>query len=337
MDWSETARAGYRKLWGEMTVNASHADDARKAAATIVTGRDKYRAVEAATGVPWWWIGIAHQMEGGCNFKTHLHNGDSLARRTVQRPAGRPADGNPPFTWEASAQDALRLKELHKERDWSISKALYNLERYNGFGYVGRGINSPYIWSFSNLYRAGKYVRDGVWNSTAVSGQCGAAVILRTLIDTGVLRMDLDRILDAAEPAIAAVATATIGPVGGVLAHGAIDVIQEMTPDEAPSSVVAGRATTALPVPVPPPSTGGVLIDTKANLVSMGVAIVLFVIFYMKLRDVQAAQSIADAVAPTITAIITLVGGGAMAWLQHRVTALSNANTILALAGGKRG
>ena len=36
----------------------------------------RYDQVANATGVPWYVIGIIHEMEGGLNFTTHLHNGD---------------------------------------------------------------------------------------------------------------------------------------------------------------------------------------------------------------------------------------------------------------------
>jgi hypothetical protein len=56
------------------------------------------------------------------------------------------------------------------------------MERYNGFGYRAHGINSPYLWSYSNQYHAGKFVSDGVYSPTAVSGQCGAMPIFKSLM-----------------------------------------------------------------------------------------------------------------------------------------------------------
>jgi hypothetical protein len=55
------------------------------------------------------------------------------------------------------------------------------MERYNGFGYRAHGINSPYLWSYSPQYHAGKFVSDGVYSPTAVSGQCGAMPIFKSL------------------------------------------------------------------------------------------------------------------------------------------------------------
>lgn len=187
MQFTEMARTGYSKLFTSMVINEQRKAISTRIGTDIIRNKSRYSAVEGETSVPWWWIGVVHSMEAGLNFATHLHNGDPLTARTVHRPAGRPAGGIPPFRWENSAADALRLKELHRECDWSIPKALYNFERYNGFGYVARGVNSPYLWSFSNLYGHGKYVRDGVWDANAVSQQCGAAVLLKTLINLGVV------------------------------------------------------------------------------------------------------------------------------------------------------
>jgi lysozyme family protein len=119
-------------------------------------------------------------MEASLNFQTHLHNGDSLTERTLHEPKNRPERGSPPFTWEESAKDALTLEHLDQWHDWSLAGILYRLERYNGFGYRRRHppVSTPYLWSFSNFYTSGKYVRDGVFSETAVSDQCGAAVLL---------------------------------------------------------------------------------------------------------------------------------------------------------------
>jgi lysozyme family protein len=37
-------------------------------------------------------------------------------------PAGRPAAGSPPFTWEQSAADALELAGIASVKDWSVPR-----------------------------------------------------------------------------------------------------------------------------------------------------------------------------------------------------------------------
>jgi len=149
----------------------------------ISANKARYQALEKQTGVPWTFIGIIHYRESNCSFSRHLHNGDPLTARTVRVPKGRPATGNPPFTFEQSAIDAIKLKGLDAWRDWSVSGMLYQLESYNGFGYRTKGINSPYLWSYSQFYTKGLYVSDGVYDANAVSQQAGAAVILRKVLD----------------------------------------------------------------------------------------------------------------------------------------------------------
>src|SRR4030095_4461647 len=137
--------------------------------------------VANAPSVPWYVIGIIHEMEGGLNFSTHLHNGDPLTARTVQVPAGRPPTGGRPLPVEESAIDALTLEAFHSVKLWTIERIAYQLEAYNGWGYRSRntGVNTPYLWSATSNYRKGKFVRDGVFDPNAVSGQIGAMALLR--------------------------------------------------------------------------------------------------------------------------------------------------------------
>jgi lysozyme family protein len=153
----------------------------------ILQSQTRYARVATQSGVPWYVIAVIHNMECGLSFAKHLHNGDSLERRTVNIPVGRPKTGKPPFAWEVSALDALEYDGLTRWNDWSIGGICYKLEDYNGWGYRAHKINSPYLWSYSNLYRSGKYVADNKWSDKAVSRQCGAAVILRGMSERGVV------------------------------------------------------------------------------------------------------------------------------------------------------
>jgi len=147
----------------------------------ITANQARYESVAAASGVPWQVIAAIHNMEASLSFTKHLHNGDPLSARTVQVPAGRPVSGSPPFTWEESAVDALAYDKLTAWTDWSLAGTLYKLEGYNGWGSRGKDINTPYLWSFCQHYTSGKYIADHVWSDTAVSKQCGAALILKAL------------------------------------------------------------------------------------------------------------------------------------------------------------
>ncbi|HEX9282039.1 MAG TPA: hypothetical protein VF878_06175 [Candidatus Udaeobacter sp.] len=147
----------------------------------ILHFKNLYAPIAAQSTVPWYVIAVIHNMECGLDFTKHLHNGDSLKRRTVNEPEGRPKTGQAPFTFGVSALDALEYDGFTAWSNWSIGGICYKLEGYNGWGYRAQKINSPYLWSYSNLYTSGKYIADKKWSKTAVSRQCGAAVILRRM------------------------------------------------------------------------------------------------------------------------------------------------------------
>jgi lysozyme family protein len=151
--------------------------------------RRRYEEVAAKLKIPWYFLGITHALEGSFNFGAHIHNGDPLRAKTIHVPRGRPVPWNPPSDWVASAKDAMTLKKFHEETDWSLAHLLYRFEAYNGFGYRGRGINTPYLWSFSNQYTRGKYVADGRYDANAVSKQCGAAVLVKELAERGIITL----------------------------------------------------------------------------------------------------------------------------------------------------
>jgi len=177
----------YNDLFNSCEVNAGHASELEGIILRITAFQDRYQAVTNPSSVPWFVIAIIHNMECSLRFDQHLHNGDPLTARTVDDPAGRPKTGQPPFAWEVSALDALQYDGLTTWPDWSVGGICYKLEGYNGWGYRSHGINSPYLWSYSNLYTSGKYISDGKWSDAAVSRQCGAAVILRRMVEHGAI------------------------------------------------------------------------------------------------------------------------------------------------------
>ena len=183
--------AEYRDLFHACPIRPERAAETARLARRLAepTRKTRYVAVGADLGVPWHVVGILHLLESGGDFTRHLHNGDPLAGRTVHVPKGRPAAGQPPFSWEESALDALALAGLDVWEDWSLAGTAYVFEGYNGFGYRRRApaIHSPYLWSFTTAYASGKYVADGVWSATATSRQCGAMALLRALIEAGLV------------------------------------------------------------------------------------------------------------------------------------------------------
>ena len=189
MYYFQDTELGYRNLWS--TAGLVNADQLKveQACDIIYEHRDEYRETAflvgdkyGTTGPPWVMIGALHMRESSCDFDCHLHNGDPLTARTTHVPAGQPETGSPPFTWEESAIDALSMPphELGKVVNWNIERILYECERYNGWGYMGK-CNSPYIWACTTHYTGGKYVADGVFDPDAWDSQVGCAAIFKVL------------------------------------------------------------------------------------------------------------------------------------------------------------
>ena len=184
-------RAEYEQLFNSCVIRPERAAVVLGLVNKLVANKARYQAVAKASGVPWHFVAVVHNMESGQRFDRHLHNGDPLTARTVQVPKGYPRTGTPPFSWEFSAADALALEGLSGSTDWSLAGTLYRLELYNGWGYRNHHPEtlSPYLWSFSNHYISGKYVKDGVWSPTAKSEQCGGAVLLRRMAELGHIKL----------------------------------------------------------------------------------------------------------------------------------------------------
>lgn len=183
VNFSEALRLEYENLYNTMEINVSRLGIVETNINDILKNKAYYEDVGNSLEIPWFFIAAIHSMESNRNFKAHLHNGDPLSARTRQVPKGRPLKGTPPFTWEESALDALTMKGLDKISEWNLGRILYELENYNGWGYrlYHQHVLTPYLWSFSNHYKSGKYVADGRWSDTAVSQQIGAAVLIRRL------------------------------------------------------------------------------------------------------------------------------------------------------------
>lgn len=171
---------GYTNMYNSMQFTKSTAIN--RAANKIIKYKDTYKKVEDATGVPWYWVGVIHMRESSNNFRGVLHNGDRIigtGRKTYRVPKGR----GPFNSWYEAAIDALKLKGLQRIKSWSVSRMLYEAERFNGWGYTWRGVNSPYVWGGTNHQQPGKYIRDGVWSKTAWDRQLGIAPVLYRIIE----------------------------------------------------------------------------------------------------------------------------------------------------------
>lgn len=170
----------YADMYSIAQIRPEKLAEVKWVATKIRANKARYEAVATAIGCPWYVVGVIHFMEGGGKFTTHLHNGDPLTAKTVNVPKGRPA-GNPPFSWEFSAIDALTLTGWKDTANASMQVILDKLEAYNGLGYKRKKVPSPYLWSFTQFYTKGKYVADGKYDMNAVSKQPGVVAIMKEL------------------------------------------------------------------------------------------------------------------------------------------------------------
>lgn len=214
----DAAQKGYAKLWSTISIKAG-ADDANSTrfANKIIAGEAQYKAVEAATGWPWFFVGAIHMRESGCDFKGVLHNGEKIIgtqRKTKLVPKGR----GPFKTWVAAAIDAIQTHaSLYAGRVWCPALMGYVSEGFNGWGYTGKGVNSPYVWAGSNHEQTGKYVADHVWDKNFDDPQLGTMTVLKRLSE---LRPDVAEALAENHKAPMSNTTKTVGGLGGLVVAG---------------------------------------------------------------------------------------------------------------------
>jgi len=166
------------RRWAQAKPTRNFAAVANRLAAS--TAKARYQAVSAKTGVPWFFIAVAHEREASQNWNSQLGQGDPLGAVSVHVPKGR----GPFKTWEDGAVDALVncAPFAARNHDWSVGGTLTMLELYNGLGYAAKGRPSPYIWSGTDQYVSGKYVRDGVYDPNVVDQQLGCAGLIMAMM-----------------------------------------------------------------------------------------------------------------------------------------------------------
>lgn len=153
----------------------------------LVAAKERYQTVAQRTGIPWPFIAVTHQRESSQNWSGSLAQGDPWNQKSTHVPAGR----GPFSSWEEAAYDALVNCAPHaaRNKDWSIGGILTLLERYNGLGYFNGPVKgrypsqpSPYIWSGTDQYSRGKYIRDGVFDPDEVDKQLGCAGLIMAMM-----------------------------------------------------------------------------------------------------------------------------------------------------------
>lgn len=185
----EQTRARYVSMFNTCAVVPEKQSSVDWCVNKLIPLKDKYISIAAQIGCPWWVVGLIHGMES--SFKIcWLANGDSLDAATVHVPAGLTVPGKkPPYDFIDAAVVSLKHEGWDKKKDWSLGSILIELEKYNGSGYANRGLNSPYLWSFTNKAQKGRYVADGQFDPNSWSNQTGCCAMLKELVKRGVVSL----------------------------------------------------------------------------------------------------------------------------------------------------
>lgn len=192
MQFTEEIGKEYLRLWQSVSVRSEKLAAVKEMAERMLSRKSRYEKVAVEFGCPWWWVGLIHAMESGCDFSTWLANGDSLKGPTIHVPRGLQCDG----TWEDGARVSLKHHGMPPKDAWSLQWCFYEFERYNGFGYRQHNDVSDYLWSFTNHERAGRYVADGKWSPAAWSEQPSCGAMLKYLQQIGAITLDGVRSVD---------------------------------------------------------------------------------------------------------------------------------------------
>lgn len=154
--------------------------------------------------VPWWGVAIISEREygpdrkGNMRWDRQLGQGDALDQVSHNEPAGRgpfldhPGDFTPApgdvkpgnDAWTRCCLDALIDCKPNAAlwSDWSAGGTMTIFEMYNGLGYAQMGRPSAYVWSGSDQYVSGKYIRDHVYDRDEADVQLGCAPLLARMM-----------------------------------------------------------------------------------------------------------------------------------------------------------
>lgn len=159
-----------------MKIRSQHLPALDRTAARLVADKARYLSLERRSSVPALVTMVIAERESGADPRMSLAQGDRWDRVSVHVPKGR----GPFRSWEDAAVDALQIDGLDRigRTNWTIERALFQLEKYNGFGYRRYGVPSAYVWASTTIYRGGKFIADGKFSRNAWDTQLGVAALM---------------------------------------------------------------------------------------------------------------------------------------------------------------
>lgn len=209
----------YSGLLARMQVTRPSAVNAVAARLVGLAKARRYADVSARQGIPQPFIATSFEREASSNFRLSPAQGDPWDRPSTHVPRGR----GPFASWTEAALDAYHLDGLDAigAGNWSEERFCYEGELFNGFGYRGHGIHSPYLWAGTNNYTSGKYIADGVWSAAAIDQQLGIVPVMRRMIEIAPELAFAAKVASVPTPIEAPPAPVT--DVHGIDAHGEHD------------------------------------------------------------------------------------------------------------------
>jgi len=150
---------------------------------TWANNKHRYEAVARETGIPAPLIAALHYRESSNNFDTYLHQGDPLGQPAIHHPSNIPVF----HQWEDAAVHALNSKswlrdQLGMQAGTTDKAAIATFaEAYNGLGYHYRGLTSPYVYAGTDVYKGGRYVRDGVFDANSWDQRPGVMALMGSI------------------------------------------------------------------------------------------------------------------------------------------------------------
>jgi len=160
--------------------------EATTAAKQLLAHRDRFLAVQKDCGVPALWTMPVFERENP-RFDAYFGNGDRIIG-TDKKTTDWPRNRGPFATWEEGVTDALDLDHVvaafnRNPHTWEF--AVYEWEKWNGFGPREHSRPSGYPWSGTSIYRGGKFVHDGPggWSRGTWDHQLGTVILARAIAE----------------------------------------------------------------------------------------------------------------------------------------------------------
>ncbi len=177
--FTDTLANEYFELLANLKI--TRASEVNATAKRLLKTVHRFDAVSEATGVPAVWGAASFEREASSDFRLSPAQGDPWNKVSTHVPRGR----GPFQSWEAACIDSYQLDHLDQvgPGNWTMLRACYEGEKFNGWGYRSHGINSPYLWAGTNAYSKGKYVADGKWSAGSVDKQLGIVPVMLKMIE----------------------------------------------------------------------------------------------------------------------------------------------------------